>query len=503
MKKTRLIYALCSVLIMGIITTGCKDDEGGDPQVGDPIASFQAAVDETDFFQVTFTNFSQNATVFTWDFGDGVGTSTDKDPVYTYTAGGKYSVKLTAANEAGTTAEFSADVTVTDPDAQLTLLSGTSSKTWKLLREGGAALGIGPDEATWYSWWTLSNDGSRSCLFDDEFIYHRDGTFEFQANGTFWGEADYYAESDKADLNENCIEESVANLTVDGVDYSAWLSSDTHSYEYSSSAGTITLTGAGAWMGLYKLGSATYNPKGTTPPASTSFSAVLADGGDSGVDTLTIGFQYEAEYWRAIYVSYANPTDEPEMLTEAPVFGEDLADITPATMSHSFASANDFVELGTLAGGSIITVGVDDPTDAGATKVGQFDRVATDYQEAQITVSPDAKDIQFDNLTTISLDVYLPSSNNYATTLTKVVELGLADQSATKEWWNSIYKYTSDELALDTWVTLTYQIDTPSTTPAEGTSPKDRTDLDMFYINIGGAGHTVAGTFYIRNLKFE
>ncbi|WP_073122081.1 PKD domain-containing protein [Reichenbachiella agariperforans] len=502
MKKTRLIYALMSMMIMGIVMMGCSTDEGGEPEAKDPIASFQAAVDEVDFFEVSFTNFSQNATTYTWDFGDETGTSTEENPVYTYTAGGKYTVTLTAANDAGVEAEFSSELTIKDPDAQLTLLAGTTSKTWKLLRDG-ASLGIGPDEATWYSWWAMVNDGSRNCLYDDEFIFSRDGQFEYNGNGTFWGEADYYADSDKADLNETCFEESVANMTVDGVDYSSWMSSDTHSYEYNSTEGSITLTGSGAWMGLYKLGTTEYNIKGVVPPASTSFSATLMDGEESGVDTLHVGFQYDGQYWKAIYVSYENPADEPDLLTEAPVFGEDLADISPATMSHSFASATDFVELGAIAGNSLITVGADDPADASAAKVGQFDRVAEDYQEAQLMTSPDAKDIQFDNLTTISLEVYLPSSNDYSTTLTKVVELGIADQSATQEWWNAIYKYTSDELELDTWVTLTYQIDTPTAAPAEGTSPKDRTDLDMFYINIGGAGHSVAGTFYVRNLKFE
>lgn len=501
MKKMRLIFGIGFMLMMSVFVTSC--DEAEEIIDTDPIASFQSSVDEDNFFLVSFVNASFNATSYSWDFGDDIGTSTDENPEYTYTTGGTFTVTLVASNDEGMSASFSSDIIITDPDEALTLLAGTESKTWKLVRDE-ASLGIGPDEATWFSWFALNNDGSRPCLYDDEFIYHRDGTFEYQANGTFWAEADYYtADSDKADLIESCIDETVENLTVDGIDYSAWLSSDTHSYTYDASTNNITLTGAGAWMLLYKLGTSGYNEKGTTPPASTSFSAVLSDGGDSGVDTLYVGFQYEGQYWRGTYVSYEDLTDEPTLVTEEVEFGEDLEDITPSTMSYSFASATDFVELGTISGTSVITVGVDDPTDATAAKVGQFDRTEAEFQEAKFEISPDVKDINFENLTTISVEVYLPSTNDYTTTLTKVVEIGIADQSQTEEWWTDLYKYNSEELALDTWVTLTYQIETPSTVDSEGTTPKDRTDLDMVFISIGGGGHTVPGTFYIRNLTFE
>jgi len=46
---------------------------------------------------IRFTNQSQNATTFSWDFGDG-SSSTDKDPVHKYTAGGNYQVRLVARN---------------------------------------------------------------------------------------------------------------------------------------------------------------------------------------------------------------------------------------------------------------------------------------------------------------------------------------------------------------------------------------------------------------------
>jgi len=52
---------------------------------------------------VQFTNMTQgsNPLSYTWDFGDGVGASTESDPFYTYAITGTYLVTLTATNSEG------------------------------------------------------------------------------------------------------------------------------------------------------------------------------------------------------------------------------------------------------------------------------------------------------------------------------------------------------------------------------------------------------------------
>lgn len=51
--------------------------------------------------QVSFTNSSQNAKEYRWEFGDGQ-TSTEANPRYTYTVAGNYTVKLIAKGDGGT-----------------------------------------------------------------------------------------------------------------------------------------------------------------------------------------------------------------------------------------------------------------------------------------------------------------------------------------------------------------------------------------------------------------
>jgi len=70
-------------------------------QNGLPVVDFSA---DNSSDSVQFTDLSQNATSWSWDFGDG-GTSTDESPVHTYSAAGNYTVTLTASNEVGSTSK--------------------------------------------------------------------------------------------------------------------------------------------------------------------------------------------------------------------------------------------------------------------------------------------------------------------------------------------------------------------------------------------------------------
>lgn len=69
-----------------------------------PSVSFTANPSVTDILspEVTFTNQTQNATSYTWNFGDNSPINHDENPVYNYGANaGNYTVILTASNELG------------------------------------------------------------------------------------------------------------------------------------------------------------------------------------------------------------------------------------------------------------------------------------------------------------------------------------------------------------------------------------------------------------------
>lgn len=497
MQFTKLNFLpLLAMVMCLLIVSSCKKDDPVTPTGDDPTASFQFVISDTDYLEVTFTNFSQNAASYSWAFGDS-NSSTDENPVHTYDAAGSYVVELTATNTDGKSATSSKTIVITDPNEAFILLAGTDSKTWKLFREG-TALQLGPDASNPGGWWPgLTNNGARPCVYEQTFTYHADGTFVFDDMGMFWGENDPWSGTA---LHETCFEPEGNMINSVGDDVSAW-GSGTHSYTYDPSLGEVTLTGMGAWMGLvHTVGLP--DLYSNAPTATRTFNISIAQ--ETGYDLMTLTYDYGVDgLWTCMYVSYSDPSLEPDVETGTPVFGEDLEDITPTSMGHTFASDTEFDLLGTVSGGSVIVTGVDDPADPTAAKVGQFTRVDTEqYQEAKLQVSPDPKDIDFSNITKVSIDVYLPSSNDYSGDLSKVVILGCADQSATEQWWTDLSQYETDgSTPEDEWVTLTYQLDSP--TSGSGGSPLERTDYDMFFINIGGGGHVESGTFYIRNFKFE
>lgn len=330
-KLNRTLSLIALALSLGFIIS-CGNDDGASSNK--LVASFQFVVSPDNFAEVSFNNFSQNATSYSWDFGDDSGTSTEENPTYIFQAGGTFTVTLTAANDEGEEAVFSAEVTITDPDAALTLLSGTDSKTWKLLRKGTAMLLMSaPGGDVW--WPGTSNNGERPCLYDDEFTFGRDGTYTYNDGGTFWAEFGVFnnAGCDVNTVAESCFEATAANMVNEcGDDVSAWLSG-THAYTYDASIGEITLNGLGAWIGIPKLGTDadTY----TTPQSSVTFDATLVDGGSTGVDTLYVEFEYSGSYWPVTYVSYENPSDEPELVSVNANFGASANGLTVTFTNQS------------------------------------------------------------------------------------------------------------------------------------------------------------------------
>jgi len=69
-----------------------------------PVASFTYSPEPPTVdspIQFTDTSVMGPPTTWAWDFGDGIGTSTEQHPAYTYEVSGYYTVSLTATNSAG------------------------------------------------------------------------------------------------------------------------------------------------------------------------------------------------------------------------------------------------------------------------------------------------------------------------------------------------------------------------------------------------------------------
>ena len=109
MKKVKWIFL--GIALAMLITVSCKKDDtsGGTKAVFSYIA---------DGFKVNFTNFSTDATEYTWDFGDQSAASTLSNPTHVFTHKGQFLVTLTAKKQ-DVTSTFIDTVLIIGPNIKI------------------------------------------------------------------------------------------------------------------------------------------------------------------------------------------------------------------------------------------------------------------------------------------------------------------------------------------------------------------------------------------------
>jgi len=321
---------ICIYFLTSLVFFSCKDD-GNDPGptiTEDPTASFQIEYSETDFRVVTFNNFSQRATAYSWAFGDGE-TSTEENPTHTYAEEGDYEVVLTASNAEGKThTSLPKTVTITDPNSAIKDLTGDVQKVWKLSRnvEKEFACIVGPADRT-TEWWTLGVNQpyiDRKCSMEAEFIFGADGTYTYKTNGMVYAIYNYFVGAEErflwgGDAAGNCVDETDSGLmtSANGDDLTPWGSGE-HTFEYNASESKLTVIGLGAYIGLPQVGT---NVEVGVPQASVTYNITKLDT-VGPIDKMQLEIDMpEGKYWQFNLVSYENPDDEPELEAALPAAG--------------------------------------------------------------------------------------------------------------------------------------------------------------------------------------
>lgn len=102
-----------------------------------PEASFSFAQDENDFLQFTFSSSSQNASTYSWNFGDGT-SSTEQNPVHRFAEEGSYTVTLSIENAFGEQDELSQSVkayedlpTISNPSFDNSSVANDNREVWR------------------------------------------------------------------------------------------------------------------------------------------------------------------------------------------------------------------------------------------------------------------------------------------------------------------------------------------------------------------------------------
>lgn len=127
---------------------------------------------------VTFTNTSEHAASYLWDFGDGTATSTAQNPVHTFTAVGSYDVKLTVTNETLTAEKIvTIEITQFEPIANFTHTSNNGYHTPSIVTFTNTS-----QHASTYLW--DFGDGTTSTAQNPAKTYSTTGSYTVKLTAT-------------------------------------------------------------------------------------------------------------------------------------------------------------------------------------------------------------------------------------------------------------------------------------------------------------------------------
>ncbi len=140
-----------------------------------PVADFKSDVTTGSVpLAVQFTDLSKYATEWKWDFGDGT-SSTEQNPLHTYSAAGNYTVTLTVSNEAGTDTEVKAGYIIVNPVSSKLVAAFVASPT-----SGDAPLKVAFTDASTgspTSWKWSFGDGTYSTSRNPSHTYNKAGKY--------------------------------------------------------------------------------------------------------------------------------------------------------------------------------------------------------------------------------------------------------------------------------------------------------------------------------------
>lgn len=186
MRRLGILFsALMGIALIAFVFSSCSEDPLP------PLVEIRYTMGE-DGYTVSFSATIQNdVKTYSWDFGDGVGTSTQSAPQYTFPKSGAYSVTLTVTGDGGSASDqesITIEATVTE---YLTGGPGDlDGKTWILSRSATIGIdgvsAVDPNYAPVYL--PLPNDAlvlfGLGEEYDNEFTFFYDGKFTIKGINT-------------------------------------------------------------------------------------------------------------------------------------------------------------------------------------------------------------------------------------------------------------------------------------------------------------------------------
>ena len=184
MKHKIFNFGLLFIFITSLFVTSCEKEPD---RIEWPLSAeiFYSLKDK----QVAFSALTHSATQWMWDFGDG-NTSTEKNPVHVYEAGGYYLATLTATDVDGNSVSKEVNLAIAlTPYALLVgnhTREGYDGKTWKLapghsvndiLANSDAGLSLMDPDIEYLPTGAFDLYLQLGEAYNDEFTFYHDGSY--------------------------------------------------------------------------------------------------------------------------------------------------------------------------------------------------------------------------------------------------------------------------------------------------------------------------------------
>jgi len=241
------IAGLAAVACFALIA-GCKYDVRD--LMPAPDAAFTVTPVTGQVNKYLLSSTSTNSFRYDWDKATGAyAEGKQVDTVY-FPDKGTYTVRLLAYGQSGMDSASATINVANDDPAAITpfkILTGNSSKKWKLAPEAGA-LWIGTsDFGTTYWQNTIGDVTSRSCMFNDEYTFNKAGsTMVFDSKGDFYVDEEAGNPHPAGMPAVGCY----ANSAIPA-QFQAWANNGTFTFEVINN-NKLKVNGTGAHLGLYK-----------------------------------------------------------------------------------------------------------------------------------------------------------------------------------------------------------------------------------------------------------
>ena len=151
-------------------------------------------------YAVKFTNVSEEAFQYQWDFGDNTGLSSEKNPTHIYKVGGNYNVNLLSVgtNGSNSTTKRIFVIDACQNDFFNTLTGCSNNFVWTWTSDADAIKVLSPDGTQ-----VFFSGPAAGCQVDDLYKFSADGTFNYDAQGqTFDVQSGYSCQPQKQNAPE-------------------------------------------------------------------------------------------------------------------------------------------------------------------------------------------------------------------------------------------------------------------------------------------------------------